>query len=118
MERLTIQEEEVMQVIWKLQKGVIKDFLTALNTDIPYTTLASVVKNLERKNYVTARKEGLAYVYSPKVKQEAYKKKFLDNVVENYFQDSYKNMVSFFVANEKINVHELEEILQLIKKGK
>lgn len=118
MEPLTHQEESVMLHIWKLKDCQIKDILAAMKEELPYTTLASIVKNLEKKKYVQSKKNGLAYNYSPKIKEEQYKERFMKSVVNSYFNNSYKDLVSFFVEKEKIDVAELEEILSLIKKGK
>jgi BlaI family penicillinase repressor len=117
LEILSYQEEEVMKLIWKIEKGYIKDIQEAGLMSTPYTTIASIVKNLERKQYVLAEKMGNAYIYRAIVKQDDYSKEFMDKVVGNYFNDSYKNLVNFFVEKEKINVDELEELLALIKKN-
>ena len=53
MEKLTHQEEEIMLVIWKKKRGIIKDFLEQLpEPQPPYTTVASIVKNLEKKGFL------------------------------------------------------------------
>ena len=68
MENLTPQEEEAMLIIWHLGKGFVKDFLEQYpEPRLPYTTLASTVKNLERKGYLTSRRYGNTYEYTPLV---------------------------------------------------
>ena len=90
MEKLTHQEEEAMRYIWKIGMCCVKDILKCYpEPGLPYTTLASIVNNLKRKGYVTARK--------------------------NYFADSYKDMVSFFAREQKISKEDLEDILNLIE---
>lgn len=119
MEKLTPQEESAMLQIWKLGECVIKDILNEMpEPKPPYTTLASVVKNLEQKGYLDSKKYGNVYVYSPRIGEEEYKKEFLSGVVENYFENSYKNLVSFFAREEKISPDELAEIISIIEKGK
>lgn len=116
MEKLTIQEEEVMLHIWSMNGGVVKDIVNKYPEPLPpYTTIASVVKNLERKGYVSARKVGNTYLYCPIIDEETYKRHFMNGVVRNYFENSYKQMVSFFAQEEKISAKDLKEILRLIE---
>ena len=117
MQKLTHQEEELMLIIWQSEPGFIKDFMDKMDEPhSPYTTVASVVKNLERKGYVRAKRYGNTYEYSALIKEEEYKKKFLSNVVKNYFENSYKDLVCFFAEENKISVEELQEIIKLIEK--
>ena len=116
MEKLTQQEEDAMQAVWKIGEGNIKSFMAALAEPLPpYTTLASTIKNLEKKGYVQSRLIGNAYLYSPAITEEAYKQKFMGNVVKDYFENSYKEMVNFFVEKNKISADELKEIIELIE---
>ena len=102
MEKLTFQEEEIMLIIWQVKEGVIKDFLNCMEEPRPpYTTVASIVKNLEKKGYVQAKRYGNTYVYSPSIDEGEYKTKFLSGVVQNYFENSYKEMVTFFARKQK-----------------
>lgn len=117
MEKLTFQEEEVMLIIWQQKEGVIKDFLNAMDAPRPpYTTIASVVKNLEKKGYVVAKRYGNINVYTPAVDESEYKSRFLSGVVNNYFASSYKEMVTFFARKQKISAEELQDIIRLIEK--
>ena len=84
----------------------------------PYTTVASTVKNLERKGYLSSRLIGNAYLYKPAVSEEDYKKKFMGSVVKEYFDNSYKELVSFFVEQKKLSAKELKEIIDLIENKK
>ena len=117
MEKLTHQEEEVMLVVWQTGKGFIKDFLERMeNPRPPYTTLGSIVKNLEKKGYVSSKRYGNTYEYTPLIEENEYKSTFMSNIVRNYFENSYKEMVSFFVEKQKISPEELQEIIKLIEK--
>ena len=119
MEKLTQQEEEAMLVIWQVKGGFIKDFLEKYgDPQPPYTTLASIVKNLERKGYLSAKRYGNTYEYTPIIDEEDYKKTFMSGVVRNYFANSYKELVSFFAREKNISKEELEDIIRLIEKGK
>ncbi|CAG5069347.1 hypothetical protein DYBT9623_02083 [Dyadobacter sp. CECT 9623] len=116
MEKLTQQEEDAMQAIWKSGEGSIKSFMAVMSEPLPpYTTVASTVKNLEKKGFVASRLIGNAYLYAPAISEEAYKQKFMGNVVKDYFENSYKELVSFFVQKNKISADELKEIIGLIE---
>jgi BlaI family transcriptional regulator, penicillinase repressor len=117
MENLTHTEEETMQAVWRTGEGNIKSFMEHLDEQIPYTTVASIIKNLEKKGYLSSRMIGNAYVYKPSITEGEYKKKFMGNVVKEYFDNSYKELVNFFVEQKKISAKDLKEIINLIEKG-
>ena len=106
-----------MMAIWKTGEGNIKAILKHINPEVPYTTFASTIKNLEKKEYLTFRMVGNSYLYRPIVKEIAYKKKFLNTVVKEHFGNSYKNLVNFFVQQKTITPQELKEIITLIELG-
>lgn len=119
LEKLTIQEEDAMLSIWQLEGGFVKEILDNLQGEpVPYTTLASTIKNLERKGYVKAVKYANAKCYEPIISQKEYKGKFMNSFVGDYFKNSYKEMVSFFVKEEKLSQEELNEILTMINNKK
>jgi predicted transcriptional regulator len=118
MEKLTIQEEQAMQVIWKTGEGNIKMFLDNMEEQKPpYTTLASTVKNLEKKGLLESRLMGNTYLYRPAVTEEEYKKHFMSGVVKDYFDNSYKQLVNFFVEQKKLSPKELKDIIDMIEGG-
>ena len=84
----------------------------------PYTTVASIVKNLERKQYVRATRVGNTYQYTPLIRESEYKRTFMSGFVRNYFENSYKEMVSFFAKEQKISTNDLKDIIDMIEKGK
>jgi predicted transcriptional regulator len=118
MEKLTHSEEETMQAIWQHGEGNIKSFMEYMDGETPYTTVASTVKNLEKKGYISSRLLGNTYLYKPIVSDADYKKKFMGSVVKDYFDNSYKEMVNFFVEQKKLSAKELKEIIELIEKNK
>ncbi|MDR0793070.1 MAG: BlaI/MecI/CopY family transcriptional regulator [Chitinophagaceae bacterium] len=118
MQKLTIQEEQVLQAVFKTGEGNVKSILDAMNNDIPYTTVASTIKNLEKKGFLKSRMIGNTYLYKPAINQAEFKKKFVGNVVKNYFSNSYKELVAFFVEQKKLSAEELKEVLKMIEKGK
>lgn len=115
LEKLTSQEEEAMQAVWRNGEGNVKAFLDKIDIDIPYTTLASTVKNLEKKGFLTSRLVGNAYLYKPAITEEEYKKKFMNGFVKEYFENSYKELVNFFVEQKKLSPKELKEIVEMIE---
>jgi predicted transcriptional regulator len=74
-------------------------------------------KTWRKKGYVSSRLLGNAYLYKPAITEEEYKKKFMGNVVKEYFDNSYKELVNFFVEQKKLSAKELKEILNMIEKG-
>lgn len=118
IEKLTQQEEEAMKAVWKTGEGNIKMFLENMEEPLPpYTTLASTVKNLEKKGYLESRLSGNTYQYRPVITEEAYKKTFMNGFIKDYFENSYKELVTFFAKEKKLSVKELKEIIDMIEKG-
>ena len=117
MEKLTHVEEETMQAIWRTGEGNVKAFMDVMQDPAPYTTVASIVKNLEKKGFLHSRLLGNAYLYKPAITEEDYKKKFMGSVVKEYFDNSYKELVNFFVEQKKLSAKELKEIISMIEKG-
>jgi len=118
MEKLTIQEEQAMQAIWKTGEGNIKLFLENMEEpQPPYTTLASTVKNLEKKGLLQSRMVGNTYLYQPAISEAEYKKQMMNGMVKDYFDNSYKELVNFFVEQKKLSSNELKEIIDMIEKG-
>ena len=119
MQKLTNKEEEIMHILWKLEKAFVKDVLAEIKEDKPhYNTLSTIIRNLEDKGYVNYTAYGKTHQYYPVVSKEAYRKRFFNVAIDNYFNSSYKNVVSFFAKEEKISVDELKEIINLIENKK
>lgn len=117
MQKLTNKEEEIMHILWKLEKAFVKDVLSEVKDDKPhYNTLSTIIRNLEDKGYVGHTAYGNTHQYYPVVTKEEYRKGFMSNAIENYFNNSYKSMISFFAKEEKISAEELREILNMIEK--
>lgn len=115
MEQLTPHEEAVMIAIWKVGPGFVKDFMTAMYPiRLPYTTLASTIKNLEKKAFVKSERIANAFRYSAKIRESEYKKRSVNGVVNNFFSSSYKELVTFFAKENKISKDELKEIINII----
>lgn len=119
MQKLTNKEEEIMQILWKLEKAFVKEVMAEITEDQPhYNTLSTIIRNLEEKGFVGHNAFGNTHQYFPIVQMEDYRKRFMNTAIENYFDSSYKNLVSFFAEEEKISADELREILAIIENKK
>ncbi|MDR1517711.1 MAG: BlaI/MecI/CopY family transcriptional regulator [Dysgonamonadaceae bacterium] len=119
MEKLTPAEESIMLYVWQLNQCAIKDVVDKMEEPKPpYTTVASIFLNLENKGYLEKRRFGNVKVFSPKISEASYKRHFLSGVVQSYFGNSYKELVTFFAKEQKITTGELEEIIRLIEKNR
>jgi len=119
MQKLTNKEEEIMHILWKLKKAFVKEVQAEITEDQPhYNTLSTIVRNLEEKGYVSHNAFGNTHQYYPIVSIEEYRKGFMSTAIDNYFNSSYKSMVSFFAKEEKISAAELREILAMIETPK
>ncbi len=119
MVKLTNKEEEIMKILWRLKKAFVKEILAEISGDKPhYNTLSTIVRNLQEKGFVDHEAFGNTHRYFPLITKEQYRKKFVSNSIADYFDNSYKNLVSHFAKEEKISVEELREIIKLIENKK
>ena len=119
MQKLTNKEEEVMIILWRLKKAFVKDILAEFKGNKPhYNTLSTIVRNLEDKGYVSHEAFGNTHRYYPVVSKEEYRKRYVNSTIANFYDNSYKSLVSFFAKEEKISVEELKEIIELIESRK
>ena len=117
MQKLTNKEEEIMHILWKLKKAFVKEIMAEITEEQPhYNTLSTIVRNLEEKGFASHNAFGNTHQYYPIVSLEEYRKRFMNTAIDNYFNSSYKNMVSHFAKEEKISAAELREILAMIEK--
>jgi len=107
-----------MQAVWRVGEANVKSFMKHLNESLPYTTVASTIKNLEKKGYLSSRLVANAYLYDPLMSEADYKNKFMGKVVKEYFDNSYKELVNFFARQKKLSAKELKEIIAMIEKEK
>lgn len=115
MKQLTKAEEEIMHILWDLGEANVAAIVDHFPEPKPaYNTVSTIVRILESKDFVNYRKEGRGHIYFPTVKKETYSHQTLQKVMENYFQGSFKSMVSFFAKKNDISTRELEDILKQI----
>lgn len=115
MKQLTKAEEQIMHILWDIERGFVKDIIEHLPDPKPaYNTVSTIVRILEKKGFVAHRPYGNSHEYFPTLKKEDYTKAYLKSFVSNYFSDSYSEMVSFFTKDKKMSLKELEEIKKMI----
>jgi BlaI family penicillinase repressor len=115
MKELTRAEEEIMQVLWDLGQGFVKDVIEELPAPKPaYNTVSTIVRILEKKGFVSHRAYGKTHEYFPLVSKDVYKKKYLKSFLKRYFADSFPELVSFFAGERDLSLKELEEIRGLL----
>lgn len=119
MKSLTKAEEEIMQALWSIREGFLKDVMEALDEPRPHTnTVATLLKILIDKGFVLARQQGRNNIYTPAVSKQEYGKKSIQQLVKGYFDGSASNLVTHFVRDEKISLEELEALLNQIRSSK
>lgn len=115
---LTKAEEEIMQIIWEMDRCLVRDIIDKLgDPDIPHSTVSSVVRILEKKGFVDHKAYGKTYEYFPVVSKEAYAQNGVKSLVEKYFSGSPKKLVSFLVQSEDMNLKELGELMKTLDKA-
>ncbi len=116
MEKLTGKEEEVMEMIWKIGPCAPKDVVAEYEEPKPHiNTIATMFQSLERKGYLTHEAKGRGYIYSAAIAQEDYGRSKFTNFVNRYFDNSYMNVVSALVQEEKISKSELLDFLKKLE---
>ncbi|REC72357.1 BlaI/MecI/CopY family transcriptional regulator [Chryseobacterium elymi] len=117
IQNLTKAEEQVMQYLWKLEKGFLKDILDLFPEPKPHTnTVSTILKVLKDKEFVDYHVYGRQHEYFPLITKEQYSGKTMKSLVKNYFKGSYKSAVSFLVEKNEISVEDLEMLLNELKK--
>jgi BlaI family transcriptional regulator, penicillinase repressor len=116
MKELTKAEEQIMQILWRINKGFVNDIIDQMPEPKPaYNTVSTIVRILEVKGFVDHKAYGKTHEYYPLISKDQYTKGFLNGFIKNYFSDSYKNMVSFFSKNENLPAKEIEEIIEILR---
>jgi BlaI family transcriptional regulator, penicillinase repressor len=117
MKELTKAEEEIMLLLWELKNACVKDLLDKFDEPKPaYNTISTIVRILETKGFIGHNAIGKTYKYFPTVSRDEYRKLYLGNMVQNYFGNSYRQLVSFFSDHNDVDISDLEEIKKMIDK--
>jgi len=115
IKELTKAEEQVMQILWQLKEGIVKDILEEMPEPKPaYNTVSTVVRVLESKGFIDHKAYGNSHVYFPLVQETDYKKFTFDKMMKNYFSNSYQSLVSFIADEKNLGLKELDELTQLL----
>jgi BlaI family transcriptional regulator, penicillinase repressor len=116
---LTKAEDQVMQILWRLGKGFVKDIIEHLPEPKPaYNTVSTIVRILETKGFVDHKAYGKTHEYYPLISKDKYTKFYLNNLLKGYFNGSFQNLVSFFAKENKMDIKDMEKLLDEIKKQK
>ena len=114
IKQLTKAEEQVMQILWNINEGVVKDLVDNFEEPRPaYTTVATVLKVLETKGFVAKKKIGNTYLFSPSITKNDYTHFQFSNLLSNYFNGSFPKMATFFARENKLSISELEEMMKM-----
>ena len=117
MKELTKAEEQVMKVLWKQEKGFVKDLIQFFPDPKPaYNTVSTIIRILEKKGFVSHKAYGKTHEYFPIITKKQYTKKFFGNFLGNYFGNSFQRLLSFFSKENNLSVAELEKLMQVLEK--
>jgi len=117
IKELTRAEEEVMQILWRLKRGFIKEILEKFDEPRPaYSTVSTIIRILQEKGFVNYKVYGRTFQYFPVISKDDYRKTQMSSFVRNYFSNSYQKMVSFFAREDSISVKDMEDIMVMMKK--
>lgn len=117
IKELTRAEEEVMQILWRLKRGFIKEILEKFDEPRPaYSTVSTIIRILQEKGFVNYKVYGRTFQYFPVISKDDYRKTQMSSFVRNYFSNSYQKMVSFFAREDTITVKDMEDIMAMMKK--
>jgi len=117
IKELTKAEEQVMQILWQLNEAIVKDIIEQMPDPKPaYNTVSTVVRVLEGKGFIDHKAYGNSHVYFATIKETDYKKFTFDKMMNNYFDNSYKSLVSFIADEKNLGLKELDELTALLDK--
>jgi len=115
IKELTKAEEQIMQILWQLNEAIVKEIIDKMPDPKPaYNTVSTVVRVLEGKGFIDHKAYGNSHVYFSIISESEYKKFTFDKMMRNYFDDSYKSLVSFIADEKKLGIKELDELTNLI----
>ena len=115
MKELTKAEEQIMQILWDLERGFVKDVLEQFPEPKPaYNTVSTICRILEKKGFLDHKAYGNSHQYYPLIERDEYTKQYLNNLVDSYFGNSIEKLVSFFSRQNKVDIREAEGIIELM----
>ncbi len=115
--RLTKAEEEIMQILWDLEKAFVNEIIEKFPLPKPaYNTVSTIVRILEKKKFVAHLAFGKTHQYYPMISKKDYADKYLSSFINNYFSNSYQSLVSFLTKQEKLDINDMEAIRAMMQK--
>jgi len=115
MQELTKAQEEILQILWNINEGVVTDVIDKLPDPKPaYNTVSTVIRVLEKKGYVSHKVYGKTHVYFASVSKQEYRQHAFGGTLKGFFNNSLDQLVSFFVKQKSLSISELEELRKLI----
>jgi BlaI family penicillinase repressor len=119
MNELTKAEEQIMQILWEKEKAFVKEIIDDMPKPKPaYNTVSTIIRTLEKKQFVDHKSYGGSHQYFPTVEKSEYTKLFMKRVINNYFDNSLREMVSFFSKENDMNINEVDEAIKLMQEIK
>ncbi len=116
MNELTKAEEQIMQILWKIEKGFVKDVMIHFNEPKPaYNTVSTIIRILEKKGFVGHKAYGKTYEYYPLISKKEYTKSFFKGFLNRYFNNSFRQLVSFFSDENEMSIEEMEKIMKMME---
>lgn len=116
MKELTKAEEQVMQVLWKIEKGFVNDVLAKFQEPKPaYNTVSTIIRILENKGFIDHKAYGKTHEYFPTISKKEYTQNYFKGFMKNYFSNSYEALASFLTSDKNISIAELEEMKALME---
>ena len=116
LKELTRAEDQVMQILWSIGRGVVRDIIDKMPEPKPaYNTVSTIVRILETKGFVDHKAYGKTHEYFPLISKEKYTRFYLNNMIRGYFNGSFQNLVSFFARDNKLDATDLEKLLKEMK---
>ncbi|MEJ2006402.1 MAG: BlaI/MecI/CopY family transcriptional regulator [Cyclobacteriaceae bacterium] len=118
MKELTKAEEQVMQILWDLEKAFVKEIISEMPDPKPaYNTVSTIIRILEQKGFVDHKAFGKTYQYYPIIAKDDYSQFYLNNFLTGYFSGSFERLVSFFARENDLDVTEVDELMKHVKKN-
>jgi BlaI family penicillinase repressor len=114
MQRLTRAEEQIMQILWDLDKGLVRDVIDKLPDPKPaYNTVSTVIRILEKKGFVDHKAYGTTYEYFPLINKEEYTRVHFSHLMKNYFNNSFSELAAFFVRENNLSLEDLQDMIKM-----
>ena len=119
MVELTKAEEKIMKILWKIEKGFIKDIQDEFpEPKPPYNSVSTIVRVLVKKDIVSYKQYGTTYEYVPLITKNEYRKGQLNRLVKDYYNNSLKQVVNFFSESKNLDIKEVDEVMKMLEELK